>query len=128
MQGTRFTGTELKGTPMHKALHYVFVTAITLALTSPSFSQDSPSSAVADGQPWTSTTPDGKKMKITFFPDGRSKIKVGLMGMAVTWQPTTDGLCLIGTPQGDKCMRLEKTATGYVGYEGGAATMTLSRR
>jgi hypothetical protein len=84
-------------------------------------------SALADGQPWTTTTPEGRKMTLTLYPDGTARMKMGIMGRNLTWQPTEDGLCLIGTPRGDACLRLEKTATGYVGYRGQDPMLTLTR-
>jgi hypothetical protein len=107
-----------------------FLRPIALALliaTSSSLHAQSLATQVADGQPWTSTTPEGRKMTITFFPDGKARMKMGIMGRNLTWQPTEDGICLIGTPRGDACMRLEATATGYVGYRGDERVMTLTR-
>lgn len=100
--------------------------ALLISVSSPVQAQNL-ASQVADGQPWTSTTPEGRKMTITFFPDGKARMKIGLMGRNLTWQPTDDGICLIGTPRGDACMRLEATANGYVGYRGDQRMMTLTR-
>ena len=98
-----------------------------LALPIDGSASDSPAAIVADGQPWTSTTSDGRTMKITFFPDGRARIRVGIISRSLTWKATADGLCLEGGPQGNRCLRLEMSDTGVVGYDGTAAVMTLTR-
>ncbi|AZL59527.1 hypothetical protein EI545_12200 [Tabrizicola piscis] len=100
------------------------VVAISLPLAA---NAESPASTVADGKPWNLTAPNGRKMAITFFQDGKVKMKMGMMSRNMTWQPTKEGICLIGTPNGDRCMRLEPTANGFVGFNGEEQTLTLSR-
>lgn len=111
-----------------KTVAFLRPMALAMLVTLPSYARaESPAALVADGQPWTSTTPEGRKMNITFFPDGRAKMKAGIISRNLTWQPTEDGLCMIGTPRGDACMRLEQTPNGFIGYRGDERVMTLSR-
>jgi hypothetical protein len=102
------------------------VLALVVAAPQPGLAER-PALLVADGLPWKSTAPDGRKMNITFFPDGTAKMKMGIISRNLTWQETEDGICLIGTPRGDACMRLEPTAGGFVGYKGETQMMTLTR-
>jgi hypothetical protein len=102
------------------------VLALLIAISSQAFAEG-PAARLADGKPWSSTTPEGRNMTITFFPGGKAKIRVGLMSRNLTWQATEDGICLIGTPRGDTCMRLEPTSRGFTGYNNGAKAMILSR-
>ncbi len=104
--------------------------ALLIGLSAPYAHAETIGFAMADGKSWNATTSDGHRMKITFFADGRAKMNVAIMSRALTWQPTKDGLCLTGVPGGNggpKCLRLARTSTGYVGYEGGKVKMTLSR-
>jgi hypothetical protein len=110
---------------MHPGIYASFI-AVALLAPFAGYGQEGPSAMVADGKPWTSVQ-DGRSVTITFFPDGTARIKLGLMRRAATWQPTTDGFCLKGLPDGGRCLRLEKTSNGYIGYEGDVAVMTLSR-
>lgn len=89
-------------------------------------SAESPSAAVADGKPWSVTTDDGHKMKITFYPDGTAKLKLGIMSKTASWTPTETGLCLDG-PRGNRCLTLIRTENGFIGKDGDAVAMTLQR-
>ncbi|MGL4236383.1 hypothetical protein [Tabrizicola sp.] len=100
--------------------------ALLLALPSGALAE-SPAALVADGNPWAATMPNGRDVTITFFPDGRVTVKMGMMSRKMTWQPTEDGLCLFGGPGGDRCIRLEPTANGFVGFDGEEQALSLSR-
>jgi len=109
-----------------------FATALALALclqATPlaALAQQSPAHAVADVKAWSATGPGGRKIKMTFYPDGQAKMEMGIMSKSFSWSPTDDGFCLSGMPNGGKCVRLEPSATGYVGYEGDTPTIQLSR-
>jgi hypothetical protein len=82
---------------------------------------------VADGQPWASTGPNGRKITMTFFPDGTVRMKAGMMSRKLSWQNADGALCLIGGPGGDRCLRLERSATGFIGYGPDGTTVTLDR-
>lgn len=100
----------------------VFATAV------PTFAQaESLASMLADGKPWAAAGPNGRKVTLTFLPDGKVRMKMGLMTRNMTWEPTADGLCLIGIPNGDRCMRLEKAENGFVGYEGDTQSFAFTR-
>lgn len=106
--------------------------ALALALSLPAapiraFANQSPAFAAADGKPWSATGPGGRQIRMTFYPDGKAKMKMGIMSKAFSWSPTDDGFCLRGLPDGGKCVRLVPTATGYVGYEGDTPTIRLDR-
>lgn len=82
---------------------------------------------LADGKPWASNGPNGRKVTLTFFPNGKVKMKMGMMSQNLTWQPTKDGLCIISTPRGDQCMRLEQTDNGFVGFNGDEPSFVFAR-
>jgi hypothetical protein len=105
---------------------HLFASVLLLALPVQALGE-SPAALVADGQPWKSTSPEGRKMTITFYPDGKARMKAGIMSFKLTWEPTADGICLLGTPRGDACMRLVPTANGFLGYRGDQQTMALER-
>jgi len=84
-------------------------------------------SEIADSKPWDAVTDDGRKVKVTFNPDGSASIRLGIMKRALTWNKIADGLCLKGTPRGDLCMRLEKVSNGYFGYKDKDVVMTFTR-
>jgi hypothetical protein len=111
-----------------KMLRFLFpgLMALTLAMPMPVHA-DSLAYMLADGKPWNSNGPNGRKVTLTLYPDGRVKMKMGMMSQNLTWQATNDGLCIIGTPRGDQCMRLEQTADGFAGFEGDKATFVFAR-
>jgi hypothetical protein len=82
---------------------------------------------VADGQPWTSTGPNGRKVTLIFFPDGTARMKFGGMSRKLKWLKTDGALCMIGAPRGDRCLRLERSATGFIGHSSDGTTVTLDR-
>ena len=83
--------------------------------------------AIADGKPWQMTTSDGKKMRLTINPNNTGTMEMFVMKRAITWKPTPTGFCINGTPQGEKCLVLEKTAHGYKGKGNDGLSMTLIR-
>ncbi|MGL5010762.1 MAG: hypothetical protein ACRC6I_12840 [Paracoccaceae bacterium] len=88
---------------------------------------ESPAYTLADGKPWNSTGPNGRTVTLTLFPDGNVKMNMGMISQHLTWQPTEDGLCLIGAPGGDQCMRLEQTNNGFVGFNGDEPSFIFAR-
>jgi hypothetical protein len=103
------------------------LTALIVMSAGMSPAQTSPSTDIADGKPWNAIGPGGRAMTLTFYGDGTVKAAMGFMGMSMTWIPTDDGICMSGGPQGDKCVTLVKTETGYQGIENGQVTLQLNR-
>jgi hypothetical protein len=103
-----------------------FATALAMS-AGMSFAETGPATAIADGQPWSAIGPNGQAMILIFYPDGQVRAKLGIMRMSMTWEPTTDGLCLSGGPGGQRCITFIKTETGYQGIENGQVTLQLSR-
>jgi hypothetical protein len=81
---------------------------------------------VADGQPWSMTTDDGRSVELTLFPDGTAQMRAGIMTMRPTWTATTNGLCLDGM-MGKRCMTLKKVKGGFDTYSNGAKRGSLRR-
>ena len=102
------------------------VAALTL-LGADTAGAESLASQVADGKPWTSTTQNGRSVRMTFNADGSARIKFGVMSRRLTWTPTADGLCLHGMPDSPKCITLTKVSGGYAGSENGQRVFVLSR-
>jgi hypothetical protein len=82
---------------------------------------------MADGAPWTTAGPNGRSMTITFFPDGTVRMRMGILSRSMTWQASEDGICMAGAPGGDRCIRLEQTESGFVGYQPDGTTMVFER-
>lgn len=82
---------------------------------------------LADGKAWTTTGPNGRKMTLTFHPDGTVRMKMGFLSRSMRWERSEEGVCLSGGPGGDRCLRLERSETGFVGHDGDAPPMTLTR-
>ena len=98
-----------------------------LVLGAPAFGDDSPAPLVADGQPWTTTGPNGGEMQITFFPDGSVRMHMGFLSRSMNWAATPDGMCLTGSPGGDRCITLIAQGDGFVGTSPDGETLVLKR-
>jgi hypothetical protein len=112
---------------LSRSIHVLILVLATGLSPTALVADTSPAFAMADGQPWQATGPNGRPMQITFHEDGRAEMKMGFMRMKLSWIPTDDGFCLEGGPQGTKCVTLIQTDTGYQGIEGGQVTMVLGR-
>lgn len=88
----------------------------------------SPVVAIADGQPWTMSTPDGKKLRLTLHDDGTGRIEGGPVPLTPKWRATPDGFCMTPSPlMGERCMVLEPTSAGYVARRQDELTFSLTR-
>lgn len=111
-----------------KTARFLYSGLLVVALALPmAVSAESLAYRLADGKPWASNGPNGRRVTLTFFPDGKVKMKMGMMSQNLAWQPTEDGLCIIGTPRGDQCMRLEQTANGFAGFNGDEPFFVFAR-
>jgi hypothetical protein len=96
------------------------------ALATPLLAQ-SPALAIADGQPWTASMPNGDTVQMSFLPDGTVRAKRGLFGIRMAWTPTEDGICITGGPDGDRCMTLQSDGAGYIAISENKVVLTLTR-
>jgi hypothetical protein len=105
---------------------YLAIIVIGLALATP-LSAQSPALAIADGQAWTASMPNGDIVQMSFLPDGTVRAKRGLFRIRMAWTPTEDGMCITGGPDGDRCMTLQPDGAGYVAISEDQVVLTLTR-
>ena len=81
---------------------------------------------LADGQPWSVTTSEGRKARMTLNRDGSGTFE-GPITMGISWQIKAEDLCIDLKRAGNKCMRFRPTSGGYEGYRGAALDLTFTR-
>jgi hypothetical protein len=98
-----------------------------VAFSAPAFADDL-ARQVADGAAWTTVSPTGGSISITFLPDGTGRVGSGLLSRRLTWQGQGDSLCLSGLPgAASGCMVLTKTENGFLGRREDGSEMRLWR-
>lgn len=81
---------------------------------------------IADGNPWSALTANGRRAKITLNKDGTGKFE-GPITLSISWEVEGQNLCIkLGMP-GTKCLRFRQMASAYEGFAGGKLDLTLSR-
>ena len=84
-------------------------------------------SALADGQPWAGTRPDGGMVRLTLHPNGIGRFE-GPVTRAITWSVRGQEICIaIGLPIGTRCLRFLRHGQGFAAHEAGEPAFTLSR-
>jgi hypothetical protein len=102
---------------------FVFV-----AITPMVASAESYASRIADGAPWTTTAPNGGKMRMTLNPDGTARMKLGIMSRKITWTEKDDAICLGGMPGGAaRCVTFRPIEGGFTGTGSDGTTLVLRR-
>lgn len=83
---------------------------------------------VADGAAWTTVSPTGGSISITFRPDGTGSVGSGLFSRRLRWQGEGDRLCLSGLPgAASGCMVLTETENGFLGRRDDGTELRLWR-
>jgi hypothetical protein len=113
------------------ATRHIALIAIALLVTPPAAAQSfmAPAQAaqvLADGQPWSVTTSEGRKGRITLNRDGSGTFE-GPITISISWQIKAEDLCIDLKMAGNKCMRFRPTKSGYEGYRGAALDLTFAR-
>jgi hypothetical protein len=83
--------------------------------------------SIADGQPWSLTTADGRSITLTLNPDGTGLMEGGPMTMRPSWRATRTGLCINVAVMGEHCMTYRKVPGGFDSYENGVLRGRLRR-
>ncbi len=100
----------------------------TNALAQVAGSDASLAAKIADGRSWRITMEDGRVGALTLFQNGTGKMAGGPMELAPKWRPTRDGLCLKpGALLPERCVRLVRTSSGYIGLQDGKQAFKLER-
>ena len=101
---------------------------VAFAASAPTFLQSQEVAAVlADGQPWSALTPDGKALKVTLKTDGTGSIRGPLpFTLSVTWVVSGETLCIDGR-MGKRCLRFSKVSGGLQGWDGNKPDLRFSR-
>ncbi|MBD9597432.1 hypothetical protein IB270_31870 [Ensifer sp. ENS05] len=101
---------------------------VTFAASTQTFLQPQQVAAVlADGQPWSAHTPDGKTLKVTLKTDGTGSIRGPLpFTLSVTWAVNGEALCINGR-MGTRCLRFSKVSGGLQGWDGDKPDLRFSR-
>ena len=113
--------------PPSRLLMRLAVLAVVSVLSVRGAQGEDVSAVLADGKPSHTTGPNGRPMSLTFSPDGTVRMQMGILSRRMTWTPSAEGVCLKGGPGGDRCLRLERTAQGFIGHDGDRPPLTLSR-
>lgn len=83
--------------------------------------------ALADGQPWAGTRPDGGQMRLTLHPNGTGRFE-GPVTRGITWSVQGQEICIaIGLPVGTRCLRFLRHGQGFGAHEAGEPAFILSR-
>jgi len=71
--------------------------------------------AIADGEPWDATAPNGQSLKLTLNPDGTARMSAGLMSSRMTRPESAGRICLNGLPRADgpACTTPSPVRAGY---------------
>lgn len=106
-------------------LSFAFVAAMAVATTARA---DDLALQVADGIAWTTISPTGGSIGITFRPDGTGRVGSGLFSRRLTWQGQGDRLCLSGLPgAASGSMVLTETENGFIGRRDDGTELRLWR-
>lgn len=81
---------------------------------------------LADGQPWSVTTSEGRRARMTLNSDGSGTFE-GPITISISWQIKAEDLCIDLKMAGNKCMRFRSTSGSYEGYSGTALDLTFTR-
>jgi hypothetical protein len=102
---------------------FVFVAFAPMAALAESYA-----TRIADGAPWTTTAPNGGKMRMTLNPDGTGRMKLGIMSRAITWTEKDNAICLGGMPGGAaRCVTFRPIEGGFAGTGTDGMTLVLRR-
>ena len=89
----------------------------------------SPTQAVhvlADGQPWSVATADGKRANMTFNKDGTGSFE-GPITLSTSWEIKGQEICVNLRIAGVKCLRFRRVVSGLEAYQGSTLDLRLSR-
>lgn len=91
--------------------------------------QQSSIGAVADGKPWSFTTPGKDRIAIlTLNKDGNAIMKVGSHTVYPKWHEAAGDFCLAVMPsRPERCVALKQAKHGFDAVEGDAVTFQLRR-
>ena len=87
--------------------------ALALTVSGPAAAQ-SIVDQITDGTEWTMQMDNGRSGRLTLNPDGTGQMRFGFLRRSVSWTGQDSELCLIGTPDGDRCMTWKPDGTGFV--------------
>lgn len=109
----------------------ITLVAAALLVTPPAVAQSfmAPAEAarlLADGQPWSVTTSEGRKARMTLNRDGSGTFE-GPITIGISWRVKAEDLCIDLKMAGNKCLRFRPTSGGYEGYRGAALDLTFTR-
>jgi hypothetical protein len=111
--------------PTSRRLPFALVGAIVIATSAHA---DDLAQQVADGAAWTTVSPTGGSISITFRPDGTGRVGSGLFSRRLTWQGQGNRLCLSGLPgAASGCMVLTETDDGFLGRRDDGTELRLWR-
>ncbi len=83
---------------------------------------------LADNAPWTTVSPDGGEISITFRQDGTGRVGSGLFSRRLSWTAEGDRICLSGLPgAASGCMVLMEAVDGLVGLREDGTKLRLWR-
>lgn len=81
---------------------------------------------LADGKPWSVTTGEGRKARITLNRDGSGTFE-GPITMPIGWKTDGEDLCIDLKRAGARCLRFKATGAGYDGYRGDKVDLAFAR-
>jgi hypothetical protein len=107
----------------------VLSVAALLGFAASSFAQ-SPSLArqIADGQPWSMTTAEGRNGRLTLRPDGTGQMRADPMMLEATWREMpASGFCFKPSIAPERCVTLRRNGAIVIGMRDCKEEFRLTR-
>jgi len=83
---------------------------------------------LADGAPWSASTPTGRNFKLTLNKDGTGDLREALpFALSVSWTIKGEEVCLSSTMMA-KCLRFREIAGGLQSWNGDKVDLKLIRQ